>query len=421
MRNFTEILLKPRPIAPYRAIDSHSVGRIKKLAKKLKGRSIIHVNSAFKGGGVAELLKSQIPLEKGLGLNSRWLVLRAPANFFEVTKKIHNLFQGQPGILTDKEKRTYLKFLTRAGSELSGIFKQSKNSAMFVIHDPQPLPLVEYLPDHAAVISRLHIDISGPNRLILDFLRPFINKANRIVVSNKAFRLKGVASGKTLVSYPAIDPFIQKNNLLSSRAAGYVLKKLGVDTSRPIIAQVSRFDRWKDPLGVLQAYYLAKKHFPNLQLILVGSLRVEDDPEAREIYLQIKRQIFADSDVFLITEKSLSKADPDRVVNAVQSGVDIVIQKSLREGFGLTVTEAMWKGKPVIGGNALGIKAQIKNNKEGLVVKNPEDCARGIVKLLRHPVLAKQLGKNARQTAKKKFLMNRLLEDFLKLYAGLSS
>ncbi len=406
-------------IKNYAQFDARQYQKILNLAKKLTGAKILHINSSgsMGGGGVAELLKNQIPLEQSLNLDSRWLVIKAPVDFFQVTKKIHNLLQGKSGALSIKEKRLYLNQLNILSDEISKYLEKIKQRIIVVIHDPQPLPIIDYLPPNAVAVARLHIDLSQPNKLMLDFLRPYLEKAQRVILSNHRFRPSWLASKKTIISYPAINPLSLKNKTLSLNRARSILKKIGLDTTRPIITQVSRFDHWKDPQGVVEAYYLAKKHLPNLQLVLKGDIIAQDDPEAKIIFEQVKKECQGDPNILLQYSPQL----PPRVnyytlINALQQGSDIIIQKSLREGFDLTCAEAMWKGKAVIAGNVGGLKIQIQDGKNGFLVNSAQECAQRIVELIKNPKLAKKLGQRARQAVQKKFLIPRLILDHLKIY-----
>ncbi|MCL5666995.1 MAG: glycosyltransferase [Patescibacteria group bacterium] len=404
----------------YKKFGQRVFRECKTLAKGLRGLQVFHINSTAAGGGVAELLKSQIPLEKNLGLNSRWLALQEPKKFFFITKQIHNLLQGQKGLLSEPEKKYYLDQLAKPGRELRRLLDKIPGKPVVVLHDPQVLPLMEYLPPAAGIAVRLHIDLSTANLSALKFLRPFLEKADKVIISHELFRPDWLDRKKTAVSYPAINPFAPKNRELSLRRTAKYFKLFNIDLSRPLIAQISRFDPWKDPEGVIQSYYLAKKEIPKLQLVLEGAMEAKDDPQAQGIYQQLKMEYQNDPDLHLHGEKTLAGPAYQTWVNALQSRSGVIIQKSLREGFGLTVAEAMWKGKAVIGGDALGIKAQIKNGRSGYIVSSPAECAKRIVQLEKNPQLAKKLGQAGRLTVKNNFLFNRLILDFLKIYNELA-
>ncbi|MBI5530973.1 MAG: glycosyltransferase [Candidatus Doudnabacteria bacterium] len=402
---------------PYRQFNPAGFNKCINLARQLKGARIIHINSAAIGGGVAELLKNQVPLEKSLGVNSSWLVLQLPKQFFFITKKIHNLLQGQKGFLSEPEKKYYTNKLAKPGMELQKIISSSPQPTVVILHDPQTLPLIDYLPASVSTVVRLHIDTSSANKSMLQTLKPFLEKADKVIVSHKQYAPPWLNKKKLLVSYPAISPFTLKNHALSKKQILQLFKHFRIDTTRPIMAQISRFDPWKDPEGVIESYYLAKKTIPKLQLVLEGVMEAKDDPQAEGIYNRLKMEHQNDPDIFLHGKKTLSDTAYQTWINALQSQSNVILQKSLREGFGLTVTEALWKGKAVIGGNALGIKAQIKNGRNGFIVKSPAECAKRVIQIIQNPSLAKKLGAEGKNTVRKNFLFNRLILDFLKLYA----
>lgn len=415
MENFLEVHPKKKSFLRYRTFDAGVFKECKILAKKARGLQILHINSAPEGGGVAELLKSQVPLERDLGIASKWYSLKADKDFFRVTKKIHNLLQGDAGQLEEDEKTFYLESLKQAGRELNN-FLSSHRKRIVVLHDPQVLPLIEYLPKGAYCVVRLHMHLEVKNNSTLFSLTKFLEKADQVVVSNRAFVPEGSIQKKTLVSFPAIDPFEPKNTVLNKSKGSAYLKRFGIDETRSLIVQVSRFDKWKDPEGVIKAYYLAKRQIPGLQLVMEGAIIAQDDPEAYELYNRLKAKYQNDKDLFLLGENNLSSEDMSEWVNCLQSKALVVIQKSLREGFGLTVSEALWKGKVVIGGDALGIKAQITNGFNGYIVQTSKQCADRIVQLIKNPTLANKMGIRGRNEVRKRFLFNSLIHDFLDIY-----
>src|SRR3989344_2800552 len=421
MKHFSNPNPPKQPFRQYLRFNAKLYWQSKNTAKNLKGLPVIHINSTGLGGGVAELLKTQIPLEKDLGLNSRWLILREPKQFFFITKKMHNLLQGQKGFLSEPEKNYYIKRLKMPGQELKKLLEKISKPVVIVLHDPQVLPLIDYLPSWASSVIRLHIDLSDSSKTPIKFLRPFLEKAGAVVVSHKDYRPSWLDRQKTIVSYPAINPFSRKNGNISSEKISKFFKRFGIDAERPIIAQISRFDFWKDPEGVIEAYYLAKKEIPKLQLVLEGALEAKDDPEARGIFSKLKIEYQNDPDIYLYGFKTLSGGAYQDWVDALQTRADVIIQKSLREGFGLTVTEALWKGKAVIGGNALGIKAQIQNGRSGFIASSPAECAKRIVQLIQNPHLAQRLGSRGQKIVRQNFLFNRLIFDFLKIYEQIAS
>ncbi len=392
-----------------------------KLAKELHSKKIIHINSTQLGGGVSEILRNEIPLERLLGIDSNWYIIKAPIEFFKITKKIHNLLQGEKGFLKDSEKYFYLKWIY---SKITPSFKRlivNEAPQIVIIHDPQPLPLIDYLKNNNSSfpipVLRLHIDLSSPNPNVLDFIKPFVEEYRLVILSHKSYRPDWLAKEKTRIVMPAINPFSEKNRLMEKDEAKNILSYYHINPNQPIIAQVARFDPWKDPLGTLKAYYLAKNKIPKLQLILAGFFQAYDDPQALSVFKQVSKEAKGDPDVFLFADpSSLKDISNDLFINAVYTVSDVIIQKSIKEGFGLTVTEAMWKGKPVIGGKTKGIGLQITDGQNGFLVTSIEEAAQKIISLLENNEMRKRIGKMAYQTVKKKFLMSRLILDYLKIY-----
>ena len=402
----------------YKKIDPKNYRGIFRIAKKIRKKTIFHVNATPTGGGVAEILKSQVSLEKSLGLKSHWLVIEADPQFFVITKKIHNLLQGKVGFISEKEKEFFLSVNREMGKKLTKFLKRFKNGVV-IIHDPQPLPLIKAIPDNFSSLSRLHIDLSLPNPSILEFLRPFIVNCDFTVVSNKDYllALPWVKKSKLKIIYPAIDPFSDKNKSMSPEMAREIIIEHGINPAKPIISQISRFDSWKDPLGVIRAYYLAKNKIPDLQLALVGFMEAQDDPEAILIFKKIRKHAEGDPDIHLFYNlKQLKNISDDILVNALQTASEIIIQASIREGFGLTITEAMWKGKPVIARITSGSSLQIKNKKNGILVNSPEETARAIIRLWQDKKLREKMGKAAKLSVKRHFLMPRFILDNLRVY-----
>lgn len=405
-------------VQQHRTLTPKIYQNLNRLMPKIKGRAIIHVNSTRYGGGVAEILKSQVSLENSLGLRSHWLMMKAPRRFFVITKKIHNLLQGKAGVLTEKEKNFYLSVNQELGKSLRQFCKKF-GSGIIIIHDPQPLPMISSIPENFSSILRLHIDLSTPNPNMLDFLRPLITRYSLVILSDPDYRpsFPWLKKSKIKITFPAIDPFSEKNRLMDNRVAEDIVKQFGINPLKPIITQISRFDPWKDPLGVIRAYYLAKNKIPELQLVLAGFSVAKDDPEALTIFEKVKKHAKGDPDIHLfLNPKKLKDVSIDVFINALYTASSIIIQKSLREGFGLTITEAMWKGKAVIAGLTEGATLQIKNGKNGILVSSPEEAARAIVRLIKDEKLRKHLGKAAHQSVKRKFLMLRFILDNVKVY-----
>ncbi len=394
------------------------------VKRKLNSQTIIHVNSTSCGGGVAEILKSQIAIEKSLGLDSHWLVISAPPKFFNITKKIHNLIQGAPGNLTKGEKDFYLKINREIGKPFRAYCEKFKKP-IIVIHDPQPMPLIEFVPKDAKCISRLHIDLSTPNLKIMDFLSSFIKKYSLVIVSSPTY-IKAIPwpgrpwIKKSKIIMPAIDPFTEKNIKMKKDVAKSVIQELGINPTKPIISQISRFDSWKNPLGVIKAYYLAKNKIPELQLVLAGFFQAKDDPEAISMFKTVKKHAAGDNDIHLFSElDQIRDISNDVFINALYTASSIVIQNSFREGFGLTMTEAMWKAKPLIAKKSTGALLQIKNKYNGILISSSEEIANWVAYLLKNKKYATRLGLNARNSVKKNFLLLHFVLNNLKCYSSL--
>jgi len=400
-------------LAHYRAVIS--------AASKIEGTVIIHVSATPYGGGVAEILLGQVQLERSVNLQSFWFTFNASKRFFQTSKKMHNLLQGKSGSLTDEEKGFYLSECNKLGKQLHSILSKF-NSGIVVIHDPQPLPFIRHIPQNFTPIFRLHIDVSTPNPTIINFLQEFILLYKTVILSSEIYRVAfpWLKKDKTKISYPAIDPLSEKNRPIPKHVAWSILETFGINPSKPLITQVSRFDPWKDPAGVIKAYYIAKNEIPNLQIALAGFMVAQDDPEAVEIYEKIAKHAEGDPDIHQFTDpKQLKKISNDSFINALFTASNIIIQKSIREGFGLTMTEAMWKEKPLIAGITTGALIQIQNRKNAILVTSPQDTGKEIVRLMKDEKLCLRLGKAAHQSVRRKFLLPRLLLDYLKIYTAL--
>lgn len=377
------------------------------LGGALRGLRVIHVNATPVGGGVAELLQSVVPLQRDLGLDARWLVLEPDEAFFNVTKHLHNLLQGAPGTLSEDERRLYLAHNQRTAAELCRF-----QADVWVIHDPQPAAAGVHAPGSAR-IWRCHIDTSHPNPEAAAFLRPFVDRYDALVYSQPEFRLPGAAVQRVAIIEPAIDPLLLKNRRLAPARAREVLRRIGIDPDRPLVAQVARLDPWKDPLGVIDAYRLAKRRVPALQLALLGVMAAKDDPEAAQVYREVRAYAGDDPDIHVYVDASV--IGPVEVA-AVQSAAAVILQKSLREGFGLSATEAMWKGTPVIVGNTGGLRSQVVDGVTGYCVNTVEECADRMVRLLTDRKLARRLGRAARERVRERYLLPRMIRDELRLY-----
>lgn len=372
---------------------------IQRLAERVKGKSLLHVNSTRYGGGVAEILNRLIPLLKGLEIDVRWDVIEGSEFFFTVTKNFHNALQGQVVNVTEDMLQAYLECNQENAKKLDLV------ADVVVIHDPQPAALVSRRKRKDKWVWRCHIDISQPQRKIWRFLRPFVTQYDAAIFSLPKFAQR-LPIPQYLV-YPSIDPLSDKNRDLTEEDIDSVLNKLGIPRDKPILLQVSRYDRFKDPLGVIEAYKLTKKH-SDCRLVLAGG-SATDDPEGSAVLAEVQTAAGADPDIHVLVLPPTA----DLQINALQRAATIVLQKSTREGFGLTVSEAMWKGKPVIGGFAGGITVQIVFGVTGYTVHSIEGAAYWLRYLLENPEVAQELGANAKEYVRRNFLITRHLADYL--------
>jgi trehalose synthase len=394
--------------------DPKLAAELTSLANSLRHLKFIHLNSTATGGGVAEILQSMVPLMSALGLNTERIVMEGSPEFFQVTKRIHNLLQGADGSLSTHEFDTYL----RTNQEVADAFMNGGLAAdVWFFHDPQVLPLASMLPGAKGAIRNwiCHIDLTSPNRSTIDSLLPYTQDYNSLFFSLKTYVPQGLGEVAVHIAPPAIDPLTEKNSPLSEADALSTVAAMGIDPARPLISQVSRFDLWKDPIGVVEAYRMARQHIPGLQLALLGLSQATDDPEAIDVLQQVTENAAGDPDIHLYFYTDGLSYSIDHLVNAFQVASKVVMQKSTREGFGLTVTEAMWKGKPVIGGNVGGIRVQIENGVNGFLVDSPQECADRIVQLMQDPALRSRLGEAARQSVRERFLLPRLTLDYLRV------
>ncbi len=382
------------------------IEELHQLAGLLKGRKVVHVNSTRKGGGVAEILRRLVPLMCELGIKTKWKVITGDDDFFKCTKSMHNALQGNPIDIPESLLRIYEKTNAQNAEVLR---KELEEADIVFIHDPQPAPLIKFCPNRRGKwIWRCHIDISRPQRHIWKYLRNFVVDYDASIFSivNFAQRLPH----PLYIIPPSIDPLSEKNIDLDAKEVYSVYDGLGIDMGNPIILQVSRFDRFKDPVGVIQAYRLVKNFTPSAQLVLAGG-SATDDPEGKVVLEEVKTAAGDNPNIHIL----LLPPESDRTINALQRGADIVLQKSVKEGFGLTVTETMWKGKPVIGGNTGGIRLQVINHHTGFLVNTPEGAALRARYLLHHPEKIKEMGHKAKEFVRTNFLITRHLRDYLTL------
>ena len=380
------------------------------LAEPLKDKSVVHVNSTREGGGVAEILHRLIPLKQELGIRAGWEVVSGDAQYYQCTKKMHNTLQGNREDIPETLLKHYEATNARNFKRIKDRLEQAD---IVFIHDPQPAPLLKLCPQRKGKwIWRCHIDVSRPYRPVWKYLEQFVQGYDASIYSLAAFAQP--MDHPLYIIAPSIDPLSDKNVDLADEEIQAVYKKYHIDPRRPVICQISRFDRFKDPVGVIHAYKMAKAFGPPLQLILAGGTAT-DDPEGEEVLAEVKAAAKGDKDIHIL----LLPPDAHRVINALQRISDIVLQKSIKEGFGLTVTEAMWKGKPVIGGNAGGIRIQILNHYTGFLVNTPEGAALRIRYLLQHNERRAKMGQTARAFVMENYLLTRHLREYLTLMVAI--
>ncbi|MDD5557835.1 MAG: glycosyltransferase [bacterium] len=373
------------------------------LADRLRGRVVQFVNSTAVGGGVAEILNRMVPLLRDLGVDARWDVIKGGDRFFNVTKKIHNALHGKVEEFGEEDVEAFMETSRRNIAEL-----ETYGDVVF-IHDPQPIALVEKKA-HDRWIWRCHVDVSAPDRRVWEFLEGFITRYDAAVFSAPSFSQR-LPIRQFLVA-PSIDPLSDKNRDLPQETVDAILARLGVPTDKPLITQISRFDRLKDPVGVIEAYRRVKKYI-DCRLLLAGGTAA-DDPEGIEVFAEVKARAAEDPDIII-----LLMPHDDLAVNAIQRASTIILQKSLKEGFGLTVSEALWKGKPVVASHVGGIPLQIKHKYSGLLCHSVDGAAFLIKQLLNSPSYAKRLGENGREQVRNNFLLTRHLKDYLLLFLSL--
>jgi trehalose synthase len=405
-------VLQPVAVAGKSLADyTHLVGRplveeIRELAEPLQGRRIVHLSATAFGGGVSEILYTLVPLMRDVGLDVEWQVIYGREEFFNATKIMHNALQGNPQDLTEEQWATWSQYNEMNARELA------RGWDVCVVHDPQPAALYKLVPEKAeGWVWRCHIDVSTPNPATMARLLPFIESYPETLFHVDDYVPAGM-NGNVNIVPPAIDPLAPKNMALSLEDAVFVCRQFGIDTDRPMICQVSRFDPWKDPLGVIDAYRIAKAERPDVQLALVGSM-ASDDPEGWDFYNSTLAHADGDPDIHILNNfNNVGSIE----VNAFQSLAQVVVQKSTREGFGLTVSEALWKARPFIGGNVGGIPLQVQNGETGYLVDSVEECAARIGDILDDPGLGRSLGLRGKEHVREHFLTPRYLRDYLKIF-----
>jgi trehalose synthase len=379
-------------------VGEETINRIKKKSKDLQDFHVVNINSTYYGGGVSQLLSSLTLMMNSLGIKTGWRVIHGPPDFFTVTKKMHNALQGGNINLSTRKKELYETVV------YENSIRNHLDHDLVIVHDPQPLPLIEHYRKKSPWVWRCHVDMSNPHQQVWDYLAPFVEKYDAVIMSSPDYAQK--IETPQLFFLPAIDPFTITNRELPQREINERLKHYRIPTDLPIVAQISRFDRWKDPEGVIEAFKLARKEV-DCTLVLLGNIAT-DDPEGEDVFRSLSDS--REERIIILTVQD------GALVNALQRRATVVIQKSIREGFGLTVTEAMWKGAAVIGGNTGGIRYQIKDGANGFLVSSNEEAATRIVQLIKDRTLREQFGQKAKETVRQRFLLTRLLEQYLDLF-----
>ena len=398
-----------KALADYATIATRGLmDEIRRLAEPLGGRRVLHLSATAFGGGVAEINYTLVPLMADAGLDVEWRIIRGQDEFFDVTKRIHNALQGDPGGLTAEQQDIFRRYNAANAEELD-----PDAYDFVVVHDPQPVGVIDQFAGGSTKwIWRGHIDFSAPNPQVMDFLLPSIRRYDAAIFHLREYVPRVDALPKCVIWPPAIDPLAPKNMALSPEDAAYIVDQFGIDVERPLMTQVSRFDPWKDPLGVIDAYREVKGTYPDVQLALVGSM-AHDDPEGWEFYNQTVTYAAGDPDIFILSNlNNVGSVE----VNAFQVHSSAVLQKSIREGFGLTVTEALWKARPAVAGRAGGLVTQVIDGETGWLVDAPSECAAACQAILDDPLRARQRGLRGKELVRSRFLTPRLLRDWLALF-----
>ncbi|HEY7950928.1 MAG TPA: glycosyltransferase [Solirubrobacterales bacterium] len=409
-----EVSLGHKSLADYTHIaGKETIERIRELAEPMKGHRVLHVSATAFGGGVSEILYTIVPLMRDVGIDAHWHVIFGKEEFYNATKLLHNSLQGAEETLSDEEWALFDEINAINAEGLQGEWDT------VIVHDPQPIGLRRGAKEKGRNwIWRCHIDLSEPNPEPIARLLPMIEEYDATVWHLPAYVPQGVDghNGVKIIP-PAIDPLSPKNMAFSPDDAAFVCRQFGIDVDRPLLTQVSRFDPWKDPMGVIDAYRIVHEQMPEVQLALVGSMAT-DDPEGWEFFQHTFEYADGDDDIKILNNLNNVGAIE---VNAFQSQSDVCLQKSIREGFGLTVTEALWKGRPTVAGNVGGIPLQIENGESGFLVDSAEECAQRCLEILADPELGKRLGRAGKEHARQEFLSPRLLRDWMQLLSELDT
>ncbi len=400
-----------QPFAPYdEFVGEEIVHHVRDSARDLRGLRVLHLNATPYGGGVSELLRSLVPVLRDLGLAADWKVIVGDTPFFQVTKKMHNALQGADYDPPPQDREEYLDQNRHNASLLEAHYDA------IVVHDPQPLAIPHFRPhDRAKWVWRCHIDTSQPSAPAWNFLKPFLDAYDAMVFTMQEFVPAGLDPTKVHVIPPAIDPLSPKNMELPPRLCRSIVSWTGVEPDRPLITQVSRFDPWKDPMGVIAAYRRVREEMPGVQLALLGSMAM-DDPEGWDMHARITEETQGDLDIHVRTNLI---GIGDTAVNAFQSHSNVVMQKSIREGFGLVVAETLWKNTPVVAHRAGGITLQMADGDGGYLVDSDDEFVDKILYLLRHPQAGRDLGSRGRERIRQRFLLPRMVLDELSLLRSL--
>jgi trehalose synthase len=398
-----------KSLADYATISGRGLmAEIQRLAGPLEGKRVAHLSATAFGGGVAEINYTLVPLMHSAGLAADWRIIKGQDEFFNVTKMIHNALQGNPQSLTEEQERIFHQYNAANAAE----FDDSEYDIV-IVHDPQPVAMIDHFPGSSAKwIWRCHIDLSTPNEHVLNVLLPSIARYDAAIFHMPQYVPRSDELPPAFIWPPAIDPLTPKNMALSSEDAAYIVDQFGIDVDRPLLTQVSRFDPWKDPLGVIDAFRLVREAHPGIQLGLVGSM-AHDDPEGWEYYNQTVEYAAGDSDIFILSNlNNIGSVE----VNAFQVHSAAVLQKSIKEGFGLTVTEGLWKSRPTVAGRVGGIPSQIQDGESGWLVDSVEECATACREILEAPEEARRRGQRGKEYVRQHFLTPRLLRDWLALF-----
>ena len=393
---------------------THLVGKplieeIRELGEELQGLKVLHLSATAFGGGVAEILYTLVPLMRDVGIDAEWQVMLGREEFYNATKVLHNALQGNPEGLSPEQWQIFAKYNEMNAAEIEAGWD------VIIVHDPQPAAVHQLVPEKARTwIWRCHIDLSTPNPTAIERIVPLVRSYDGALFHLEQYVPEGLEDTPIHIVPPAIDPLSPKNMAFSPEDAAYVCDQFGIDVDRPMLCQVSRFDPWKDPMGVIDAYLRVAEEVPEAQLALVGSMAT-DDPEGWDFFNQTMAYADGNPDIHILNNLNNVGAIE---VNAFQSQADIVIQKSTREGFGLTVSEALWKARPFIGGDVGGIPLQVQDGETGYLVSSAEDCARRSVAILQDPDLGKRLGRAGKEHVRRHFLTPRLLRDWMKIFGA---